>query len=274
MPDHTEHYRFREELVTRLRADLLGPSGEKAGSEEILNDWPMTAYAIGVLHPQIVETERARAEAAEEDYDDADSTLTVDETPDTGVVLANLRKPSATGLTFAVDTEVSDTIEIRAEAAVYEAVDRDGNPVQAVRAERRTTDEQGRRWRRHPLDLRPVSVNVMEGTPGPIPWPPAWSCVSASARRCAPGRWSPSRRLWSTPIASVSTNSRIPTASSRSDCASRPRGARGPSWSARPRAVSTTRCVSTGFSTGTPRPSPPDTAARPTGTGRPRRRGT
>lgn len=172
MPDHTEHYRFREELVTRLRADLLGPSGEKAGSEEILNDWPMTAYAIGVLHPQIVETERARAEAAEEDYDDADSTLTVDETPDTGVVLANLRKPSATGLTFAVDTEVSDTIEIRAEAAVYEAVDRDGNPVQAVRAERRTTDEQGRRWRRHPLDLRPVSVNVMEGTPGPIPLAP------------------------------------------------------------------------------------------------------
>ncbi|MET8681107.1 helicase-related protein [Streptomyces sp. NPDC004647] len=169
MADHTGHYRFREELVKRLKADLLGPTGKDAGSEETIHDWPVTTYAIGVLFPQVTDPERAATEAAENDYDDADSTLAIDETPDTGVTLANVQKPSAAGLTFAVDASFSRTIEISAAAAVYEPVSREGLPVQAERAERRSTDAQNLHWQRRPLDLSPITVDVTVPHHDPMP---------------------------------------------------------------------------------------------------------
>src|SRR4051812_33822227 len=97
---HSEHYRFRSELVERLQRDLLGPVG---GEEEILTDAPVTTYATGVLFPRRTNEERALAAAAELDVDLTGADLPVDEAPDTGVSLANMQSPSSIGITFAVD---------------------------------------------------------------------------------------------------------------------------------------------------------------------------
>ncbi|MFD1935158.1 helicase-related protein [Nonomuraea mangrovi] len=160
MLELTEHYRFRRELVERLQRDLLGPVG---GPEEELNDLPCNAYISGVLFPLRPEDERVR-EVGENDVDLASSGLAADETPDSGVAMANVQLPSSMGLTFAVDPALSPTVTVNVEAAVYEPVDEVGNPVVAVRAERRTTDKETTFWRRRPLTLAPVQLDVT--TPG------------------------------------------------------------------------------------------------------------
>lgn len=157
MSRHSEHYRFRDELVERLRKDLLGPLD---GDEEIISDAPVTAYATGVLFPRRVDEEHALAAEAERDVDLAEASLSVDETPDTGVALANLQNPSSMGITFAVDPKVATAVTITVTAARYEPIDADGNPVQARRAERRTTREQNLRWRRRSVPIEPVTVDV------------------------------------------------------------------------------------------------------------------
>jgi hypothetical protein len=172
MTDHREHYRFREELVQRLRRDLLGPTGADADSTETISDWPATSYALGVLFPRIRDTDGLTAEARELDHDDADSTLAVDETLDTGVTLTSVRKPSALGLTFAVDPAVCETVTVTVTAAVYDPIDKAGVPTTAERAERRTTDEQDLYWRRRPLSLPPVPVDVTELQQEPRPLAP------------------------------------------------------------------------------------------------------
>jgi len=162
MPDLKEHYRFRAELVERLRADLLGPTGAQADSTEVLDDWPVTSYATGVLFPRTEDEELAREEADENDYDDADSTLTVDEVPDTGINLANVQRPSATGITFAVDLSRSRSVRITPTAAVYDPVDGQGRPTVPERAERRAIEAQDLHWRRRPLELPVVTIDVTE----------------------------------------------------------------------------------------------------------------
>lgn len=80
--------------------------------------------------------------------------------PDLGVALANNRRPSSMGLTFAVDPAVSRTIVVTAEAAVYDPIDPQGRPISAKRAEARSTSEQSEHWRRRLLALRPVTIDV------------------------------------------------------------------------------------------------------------------
>ncbi|MGW2216997.1 helicase-related protein [Nonomuraea sp. NPDC001684] len=155
MAQHTEHYRFRGELVESLRRDLLGPID---GDEEVLVDAPVTTYATGILFP--VDEEQDFAVLAEADVDLSGASMSVDEVPDTGVSMANMQTPSSMGLTFAVDPKASPTIRVTVRAAVYDPIDTHGNLVQAKRAARRTTDEQELRWRRRPLDLPEVTVAV------------------------------------------------------------------------------------------------------------------
>jgi hypothetical protein len=161
MPDLKEHYRFRGEMVERLKADLLGPTGVHVDSRETLHDWPVTTYATGVLFPRTDE-ELADEEADENDYDDADSTYGVDEVPDTGVTLANVQKPSAVGITFTVDPSLTSTVRISATAAVYDPVDKQGLPTVPQRVERRATGEQDLQWRRRPLPLPPTTVDITQ----------------------------------------------------------------------------------------------------------------
>ncbi|MGW7083950.1 helicase-related protein [Streptomyces sp. NPDC054871] len=168
---HAAHYAVRDGLVAQLRRDLLGPGTE---DEVLAHDPPITAYPIGVLFP------RAAGEAAEEELvsdraenDGVDDTAvlrsrdTEEPTPDIGISLANDRRPSSMGLTFAVDPRVSRTIVVTTEAAAYDPVDAEGRPVTAKRAEARSTADQSERWRRRALKFPPVTVDVTDSLPRP-----------------------------------------------------------------------------------------------------------
>lgn len=161
---HAQHYAMRDELVAQLRKDLLGPGDDR---EVLTQDPPITTYPVGVLFP------RPATDAAEEELvagraeDDGPDDVPVlrgrdieDTGPDLGVTLANNRRPSSMGLTFAVDPAVSNMIVVTVEAAVYDPIDSQGRPISAKRAEARSTSEQSEHWRRRPLTLRPVTIDV------------------------------------------------------------------------------------------------------------------
>ena len=155
MTIHDEHYTFRNQLVERLQQDLLGPAG---GEAEILSDAPLTTYVTGVLFPaRKSDPDPIMAEQGELDLD---ARLSVDESPDAGVATANLQSPRSAGITLAVDPEVSTSVRVTGSAAVYEPQDTVGNPVRAARAARRSTEEQGLRWQRRPLEFGPEEIDV------------------------------------------------------------------------------------------------------------------
>ncbi|MFE1358402.1 helicase-related protein [Streptomyces harbinensis] len=160
MSEHKEHYRFREELHSRLRADLLGPTGTVTDAVEDLHDWPATAFATGVLFPRTVDSTTAREERDENDHEDGDTTLSREETPDIGVDLSHVRRPAAVGITFALDPARSRSVRVTAEAAVYDPVDPQGRPTIPARAERRSTGNPELRWRRRPLELPVIMIDV------------------------------------------------------------------------------------------------------------------
>ncbi|MEW2529385.1 helicase-related protein [Streptomyces sp. NPDC047071] len=189
---HSAHYAVRAGLVARLRTDLLGP---RADDEVLVQDPPITSYPIGVLFPRAA-TERAEeeltADVAENDGLDEAAVLgrgdIEDSTPDLGISSTNDRRPSSMGLTFAVDPEVSSTIVVTAEAAVYDPVDAAGRPVTARRAEARSTADQVEQWRRRPLDLPAVTVDVRSpGTQRPGPFPKGVSIRALVRKRSHDG---------------------------------------------------------------------------------------
>ncbi|MGC8920730.1 helicase-related protein [Streptomyces sp. PG2] len=161
---HAAHYAARESLVEQLRKDLLGPG---APDEILTQDPPITTYPIGVLFPRgtdpVAERELAD-EAAEADGLDDTPVLARRDIEDAGselgVSLANDRRPSSMGLTFAVDLSVSAEVVVHVEAAMYEPVDAEGHVVSAKRAEARTTSDQSEHWRRRPLSFTPVPIDV------------------------------------------------------------------------------------------------------------------
>ncbi|WP_034088395.1 helicase-related protein [Streptacidiphilus albus] len=165
VPDYKAHYELRDSIIDALRLDLLGPVG---GESEILkDDAPITVYPVGVLFPQ-ARDEEAAVEAADavRDQDGQDEAAYPargdheESQPDLGVALANTRRPSSMGLTFAVDPSASSAITLTVETAVYVPEDDDGNPVPAIRTEARSTEEQRERWRRITLQLEPVTLDV------------------------------------------------------------------------------------------------------------------
>jgi hypothetical protein len=155
--DHSDHYRFRDELLERLRRDLCGPVGDDT---EIIHDAPVTAYSTGVLFPRRRDEDTVALDQAEKDADLTTAEFAVDEVPDIGVSLANVQTPSSMGLTFAVDPTVSTTVIATVTAAMYDPIDEAGNIVAAKRAERRTTDRHDILWRRRPLEIAPVTIDV------------------------------------------------------------------------------------------------------------------
>ncbi|MEU6368433.1 helicase-related protein [Streptomyces sp. NPDC046931] len=166
---HAEHYRVREELVARLRRELLGPDVVAGDDpvEVLTQDAPITRYPVGVLFPRAADrTARRRIEedaAAEEGLDEAP--LLSNDSPEeaAGSVeppVSGDRRPSAMGLTFAVAPEVDSEIVISTRAAVYDPVDTEGRPVSAKRAEARATGHQREHWRRRELALPDTRVDV------------------------------------------------------------------------------------------------------------------
>ncbi|MDQ0991112.1 hypothetical protein QFZ74_002340 [Streptomyces sp. V3I7] len=176
---HAEHYRVREELVARLRRELLGPDVEAGDDpvEVLTQDAPITRYPIGVLFPSAADREaerRVSEDAAEEEGLDEAPLLGHDspeETDGSGEPpVSGDRRPSAMGLTFAVAPEICPEIVISARAAVYDPVDPEGRPVSARRAEARSTAGQREHWRRRELELPDTRVDVTRpGTLHPTP---------------------------------------------------------------------------------------------------------
>ncbi|RSD22179.1 helicase-related protein [Amycolatopsis eburnea] len=154
MTDHNEHYRFRAAMVEGLRRDAVGPHNE----HEVLIDPPITTYVAGILFPRTAE----QSANPDVDLDLASAEAIVDEQPDTGVAMANVQSPSSMGLTFAVGHLVSPMVRIKVTAAVYESVDLTGRPVEAKRSERRSTEDQGIRWRRRLLPEFTTEIDVAE----------------------------------------------------------------------------------------------------------------
>lgn len=165
---HSAHYTARQSLVDQLRRDLLGPGTE---DEILTQDPPITTYPIGVLFPRPADDDAIDeriADLRETDGLDEAPVLAYADTEDTGyelgVSLANDRRPSSMGLTFAVDPSVSSTVLVRAEAAMYDPINIEGRVVSAKRAQTRSTADQAEHWRRRRLSLRPVTIDVT--TPG------------------------------------------------------------------------------------------------------------
>lgn len=169
---HTEHYRVRdEELLVGLRRELFGPSeeAEPEDRDEVLTqDAPIDRYLTGVLYPR-ASKERKTEIAAEQDGLDVAPVLTREDVEESGsaqeVTASGDRRPSSMGLTFAVDPTISDTIVVSTSAAVYEPTDAEGKPVEARRAEARTTSDQREQWRRRVLEIPDRAIVVTAPAP-------------------------------------------------------------------------------------------------------------
>ncbi|GAA2999344.1 helicase-related protein [Streptomyces lactacystinicus] len=167
---HAGHYEVRENLVARLRRELLGPDVDASAEEraEILDqDAPITRYPVGVLYPRPADDEaglRLREDAAEQEGLDEEPVTRADSLDESRSPVertdAGDRRPSSVGLTFAVDLAVCQEIVVSARAAVYAPEDAEGRKVSARRSEARTTSEQRERWRRVELDLPDTIVDV------------------------------------------------------------------------------------------------------------------
>ena len=122
-----EQYEVRSRLLEALERDLVGPREE----HEVLRDTPFSTYLAGVLYP--VEQEKPDPEEeVDEDEDGESGTSTYADAP---VSLANTRYPSSMGMTFAVDTNMTSSLEVNVTAARYEP----------------EGDGEERRWQRLPL---------------------------------------------------------------------------------------------------------------------------
>ncbi|MBT1184933.1 DNA helicase [Streptomyces sp. CJ_13] len=167
---HAAHYEVREDLVARLRREVLGPDADACAEDrtEVLDqDAPITRYPVGVLFPRPADAEaghRLQEDAAEEegldeepvtDAESRDESRPAGERPNAGD-----RRPSTVGMTFAVDLSACRQIVVSARAAVYEPEDSEGRKVSARRSEARTTSDQRERWRRVELDLPDTTVDV------------------------------------------------------------------------------------------------------------------
>ncbi|MDH6140466.1 hypothetical protein P3T35_002474 [Kitasatospora sp. GP30] len=167
---HAAHYEVREDLVARLRRELLGPDIDASAEDrvEVLDqDAPITRYPIGVLFPRPADAEagrRLREDAAEEEGLDEEPVTGADSLDESGPAAerpnAGDRRPSSVGLTFAVDLAECQEIVVSARAAVYEPEDAEGRKISARRSEARTTSEQRERWRRVELELPDTPVDV------------------------------------------------------------------------------------------------------------------
>ncbi|MFH9817026.1 helicase-related protein [Streptomyces sp. NPDC017230] len=122
----------RQELVTYLRRQLVGPVG---GDRETLDAPPDRQYLMGTLYPQEADLQRQLDVAAEELEGAGTEGRAEDTAPATDPVPeSNAWLPSSLGFSFYTD---ADTVEIDCSAARYET--------------RARTGERGRNWQRIPL---------------------------------------------------------------------------------------------------------------------------
>ncbi|WP_326826019.1 helicase-related protein [Streptosporangium sp. NBC_01756] len=141
-----KHYVFRDELVTQLERDLVGPAGS---AEETITDPPITKYAAGILFPQSQDAV-SDTHAVDEEPENRHS----DDAPDPAVTMANVRYPSSMGMTVSVDLAVAEEIFVEIKAARYIS------ETFTEGRRNRTSAVADERWRREDLVIKPRSIRV------------------------------------------------------------------------------------------------------------------
>lgn len=122
-----EKYRFREEMVDALKADLIGPAG---GEHEEIEEPPLGRYIVGALWPRpedaADETCEAQGVESEPPTGEADHEGAEEGSP---VAQARMRFPSSVGMTFSVRASAG-YVTIVPTAARYQKKDPkpDGKP--------------------------------------------------------------------------------------------------------------------------------------------------
>jgi len=113
-----DHYTFRDSLVEAVVRNLVGPSptDDVTPSEELLDEPPMGRYIAGALYP-------IRGENVDNTLDPEHDVDLVEQDEDGRVdppiALANVRYPSALGISFAVSAAEVGELEFRVDSARY-----------------------------------------------------------------------------------------------------------------------------------------------------------
>lgn len=153
------YYDFRRQLIEAVVRDLVGP--QRSDDRETISDPPLTRYISGILFPQsdAVLDPSEDIDVSDDDGGDEGSA------PDPPVAMANVRFPSSMGLTFAVDTTATSAIVFDVTAARYEKVT---EPVETTPPKRARRGGLGptEPWRRIPLEIQPLEINVRVETAG------------------------------------------------------------------------------------------------------------
>ena len=148
-----EHYGLRADLVEALERDLVGPTAP----QETIEDLPLTAYLLGVLHASSTDTV--------DEWADVDP-IDVDAEEGSGVGermlgLSASRYPSSMGLSFAIDGSQCQTLRVRCSAARYLPVNDDEEIVsEAALAEMSRESLFSSSWRRVPLELPECEIDI------------------------------------------------------------------------------------------------------------------
>jgi hypothetical protein len=154
--DFAGHYDFRNRLVDALVRDLIGP--QQPGEIEIISDPPLTRYISGILYPQSDAVVDASQDIDVPDDDGGEEGTA----PDPPVAMANVRFPSSMGLTFAVDSVTTGSVVVAIKTARYEKVTNDASSASPTKRPRRGGLGPTEPWRRIPLELEPVEINVRQ----------------------------------------------------------------------------------------------------------------
>ena len=172
------HYDFRERLSEYLVRDLTGPSSP----DEVIEDMPLTRYAVGVLYAKQSGTIDPVQDIGDSE-DDGDGENVPADPP---VSLANMRYPSSMGLTFAVDSRTATKVTIRvSNAARYEETEKPSAPNTKKRKESQSAAESSDEpfpgstvqtrekpknvWKRISLDIPNVELDISKPSSGRHP---------------------------------------------------------------------------------------------------------
>ena len=171
------YYEFREQLLHALIADIIGP----AARDEILDEYPLTRYAAGVLYAR-----KSGEWTPDQDADEGDENESG--FADRPVALSKVRYPSSMGLTFAVDSASCPVVRVHLRAARYVCleeevgeinVDENGEPLVSLEEEReldpriaealrRRRTRPKTRWKREEIALEPIELRMDEPFSGDV----------------------------------------------------------------------------------------------------------
>ena len=174
---NSDFYDFRQQLLHALIADIIGPSSR----DEVLDEYPLTRYAAGVLYAR-----KSGEWTPDQDADEGDENESG--FADRPVALSKVRYPSSMGLTFAVEGTKSPVVRVQLRAARYVCLeesagkvnlDENGEPLvspeeereldsQIAEALRRRRTRPKTKWKREEIALEPIELRVDEPFSGDV----------------------------------------------------------------------------------------------------------